>query len=143
MSEQRRLSACRSVSSLLLFVLCLTSCGRFRGPEWVVQKAFKAFQENDSNGVNQLMSQQGLANAALYCGGAAINCLRQNYAGGGEAKEIAAKLISESGGSAKVELRTTWSAMNGERCQTYSLDKTDDGWRITFFDAPTLCAGQR
>jgi hypothetical protein len=130
-------SRTQTTLGLFFFSCSLLGCGR--GPESIVGKAFDAFHENDSNGVNDVMSQQGLANAALYCGGAAINCLGQNYAGRGDTNGVSTELRSQLDTSAEVELRTTWSAIQGEYCQTYKLDKTDAGWRISFFDVPSLC----
>ena len=86
-----------------------------------------------------MMSQQGLANAALYCQGAVMNCLERNYAGAGTATRVSTKILSKSDTTAKVELRTTWSSVKGERCQAYTVDKTDAGWRVTFFDPPEPC----
>ena len=126
--------------ALLLAACYLVACARFSGPEGAVRKAFNAFQANDSNAISELMSRQGLANAAVFCGGDTINCLRQNYADNGRIESVVTKVLSESSSTAKVQLITTWADI-GKRCQTYTLDKTNHGWRITFFDVPTPCAG--
>jgi hypothetical protein len=86
------------------------------------------------------MSAQGLANAALYCQGSAVHCLAQNYAGGGKTRSLSTMLLSKSDTTAQVELRTTWVELQGQICQTYTVDKTSAGWRITFFAPPSLCA---
>lgn len=124
---------------LVCLALAALGCSELSGPGAIVKKAFNAFQSHNSNSLTALMSRQGLANAALYCQGETINCLEMNYAGAGHALSVSTKIISQSQSQAKVELRTTWSAIQGEHCQTFTVDKTDSGWRITFFDTPQLC----
>ncbi len=117
----------------------ILACGMASTPDGTVTSAFKAFGKGDSEGINKLMSTQGLTNAAMFCGGATINCLRQNYAGAGEPKTVKAEVLKKNETAATVQLRTTWSTRNAELCQQFSLDKTNDGWRITFFDSPSSC----
>jgi hypothetical protein len=104
-----------------------------------VMDAFSAFRQGNSYGVNTLMSTQGIANGETYCRGAAMKCLKMNYADSGEPKSIKTRVLAKSDSAADIELRTTWSAVEGERCQIYNLDKTKDGWRIRFFDGPSSC----
>lgn len=117
----------------------LVSATPSSSPESIVTEAFSAFRQGNSFGVNTLMSAQGIANGATYCRGDATKCLRTNYADAGEPRSIKARVLSKSDSAADIELRTIWSAVEGEQCQTYNLDKTKDGWRITFFDGPRLC----
>lgn len=127
----------------LVVLMCLVfpafGCGNLAGPGAIVKQAFSAFQAHNSNSLTALMSRQGLANAAVYCQGETINCLEMDYAGAGHAVTVSTKVISQSQSQAKVELRTTWSAVQGERCQAFTVDKTNSGWRVTFFAAPQLC----
>ena len=109
-------------------------------PEVIVQEAFDAYRRGNSSGVDDFMSPQGLANAGMFCNGAAIQCLEQNYANNGEVRSVITKLLSNADGTARVELRTAWSSDVWVRCQTYTLDKTDGEWRITFFSPPYQCS---
>lgn len=125
--------------ALLILLILVTACGSAKaGPAQVVEQAFTAFRQSDSNAINELMSEQGQANAAAYCGGAAINCLKSNYQSS-QLKSSSTTVASQSDTAAEVVLRTTWSDLAGEFCQTYKLDKTDNGWRITYFDQPQNC----
>lgn len=76
----RKLRRKAAITLVWAVLLPLAACSRFSGPESVVRKAFDSYRANDSNAISELMSRQGLANAATYCGGNAINCLRANYA---------------------------------------------------------------
>lgn len=111
-------------------------------PESIVTDAFNAYRKGNSGGVSALMSEQGMSNSDIYCQGAAMNCLKSNYAGVGELKSIRTRALEKSDSEAKIVLQTIWliSGYENRRCQTYQLDMTKDGWRITFFDVPQTCS---
>ncbi len=128
---------------LLVGMMMVTAaCGGGRDnstPSEVVATAFQAFQEGDNEGLNMLMSEQGLSNAVNYCGGEAIDCLLINYPeAGGEMTAYAAQLLEEGKETARVRLQTTWATW-GTRCQSYQLDMTEEGWRISFFSEADKC----
>lgn len=118
-------------------LLFLVSCGgeTKTGPEKIVEQVFSAYQEGNGNAINDLMSEQGRVNASVLCDGSVINCLNVNYRNAGELQDSRVEVKTQNENSADVILYTSWSD-GGEFCQVYNLDKTDNGWRITFFDEP-------
>lgn len=128
-----------TVLTAMSLACVLTTVAPQPGPETIITQAFAAYQKGNSNTINDLMSEQGKTNAATFCGGAVINCLKSNYSGMGELKTSFTKVVSQTETAAEIELRTTWASVASELCQHYQLDKTDKGWRITLFDVPGPC----
>lgn len=111
----------------------------FSSPEGAVQQAFDAYASGNSDGVSEQLSPQGLANASLFCGGQASECLAQNYRQFGKSLSTGVSVSEKTDTSARVLLKTTWAGYPTALCQTYSVDRTKDGWKITYFDVPRNC----
>lgn len=131
---------------LSILMVVLMACGGVGeelaqdGPGDAVEQVFAAYQDGNGDAINGLMSEQGQANAAALCSGAAINCLQSNYPADktGELESQEIEVVEENEHTATVRLRTVWSE-RGEKCQDFQLDSTDEGWRITFFSSPRNC----
>ena len=125
---------------LLIGAFALTLLGCSGGtPAGVVADAFTAYQSQNSGKLSDLMSPQGRANAALLCGGAAINCLQSNYARAGSVRLKKTFVSKETSTATSVILMTEWGSDGKTRCQAFTVDKVSEGWRISFFDSPKLC----
>lgn len=131
------------LSILLMVLIACSGVGGGQaqdGPGDVVEQIFIAYQDGNSDAINGLMSEQGQANAAALCSGAAINCLQSNYPADktGELESQEIEVVEENEHTATVRLRTVWSE-RGEKCQDFQLDSTDEGWRVTYFSSPRNC----
>ena len=98
---------CLTVVLVGFVVLALAACSSPGTPKEVVERAFEVYRKGNSNAINNLMSEQGLSNASLYCGDAAITCLKSNYGNKGELISSYAEVTSETDTTAEVELHTT------------------------------------
>lgn len=140
LQSEARLDSPKSVSAPNTSAEPRTESG-LTNPETIVTDAFDAYRLGNSSAIDNLMSERGMSNSKIYCAGAAINCLKTNYANTGVLKTVKTRLVTKATTNAQIILQTTWMLRGSEirRCQTYQLDMSKYGWRIGFFDVPQPC----
>lgn len=136
-----------NVLALVMMLTIILACNFISAPlkpdtpKNSVEQVFQAYLDGKPDKVTDWMSDEGKTLAVMFCDKAlAIECLVSNYQGKGEIKSFFSTLKEmKSAESASVILHTKWSNLEEELCQQYELVKSDEGWRVAYFDSPTTC----